>query len=97
LEPVVPVVADDPVEPLVLEPPLIPDAFLVFELVVPALPPLLLLGALLIAPPVPPPVPCAIVEPANAMAASRTAIEVFLMSAPCVSTIRPVRMSLQFR
>jgi hypothetical protein len=85
LEPVVPVVVDDPVVPLVLEPPLMLDPLAVSELFLPALPPLLLLlGVLLMAPPVPPPVPCAIVEPANAMAASKQAIEVFVMSVPRV-------------
>jgi hypothetical protein len=44
---------------------------------------LLPLGVLPMPPPVPPPVLCAMVEPANAIAASSTAIEVFLMLAPC--------------
>jgi hypothetical protein len=86
LEPVVPVLVEEPVAPLVSEPPLMLDPLVVSELFAPALPPLLLLlGVLLMAPPVPPPAPCATAKPANAIAASRQAIEVFRMSAPFVS------------
>jgi hypothetical protein len=64
------------VEPPMPAPPVLPE-------VPPEVAALLPPGVLPMPPPVSPPALCAMVEPANAIAASSTAIEVFLMSPPC--------------
>jgi hypothetical protein len=64
------------VEPPMPAPPALPEA-------PPVVAALLPLGVLPMPPPVPPPALCAMAEPANAIAASSNAIEVFLMLPPC--------------